>query len=187
MGSGSCSPEDGLCFLSQKGRSWRGCFWQQPPRVGGGELLRGLGRGLRPQQGWAVRQAGSQPYTRGMSWHQDRLFCAQKTKLVLELLHIHPELSLTATAPLLGSSVVGESPQQTLTRLLGGEATSPCRNPLVLAPALRATMPGALQGFPDGQEKQLPSLQGPGLTLPPSTLMMLHPPVGAPSHPIGAG
>lgn len=107
-------------------------------------------------------EAGSQPHTCGMSWLQHRLFSAQKTQLVLELSHIHPELSLTATTPPLGSSLVGESPQQTLTRLLEGEATSPCRNPLVPAPAPRATMPGALQGFPDGREKQLPSLQGPG-------------------------
>lgn len=160
-----------------------GVFLAAATQGGRGELLHGLGRGLGPQQGWALRQAGSQPHTCGMSWLQDRLFCVQKTKLVLELLHIHPELSLTATAPLLGSSLVGESPQQTLTRLLEGEATSPCRNPLVPAPALRATMPGALQGFPYGQEKQLPSLQGPGLTLPPCTLIMLHPAVEAPPHP----
>lgn len=56
-GSGSCSPEDGLCFPSQKGRSWRGVFGSSHSSWGGADGR--FGRGSGPQQGWAVRRVRS--------------------------------------------------------------------------------------------------------------------------------
>lgn len=60
-----------------------------------------------------------------------------------------------------------------------GASTSPSRNPLVAAPARCAAMPGALQGFPDGQEEQLPRPQGAEPPLPPCALVLLQPTAAA--------
>lgn len=102
MGGSGCGvgplppPEDGLCLLSQKGRSWRGVFLAAAPQAGGCWVVRG-GNGAPSRDGQP--KAGSQPRTSGMSWLPDRLFSAQKSKLLLELLPVPPQPSPAATAP----------------------------------------------------------------------------------------
>lgn len=93
-------PRMGCAFFPRKGEAGGGVFGSSHPSWGGVDGWFEERFGAPAGMG---SEAGSQPRACGMSWLQDQLFSAQKTKLVLKLLHIHPELSPTATTPLLAA------------------------------------------------------------------------------------